>query len=171
MDWIKEKIVYKNSLIWQGIINWMLKSTISEEIPAKLLSRDKKTNETIHKQHFKRKMANERNKLSELLHNFQPGFLEPEYEGDHTVKVKQSEIIQSVNLQTAASAFDLSLNMGDYQCEYSRNGATLMLTSSQGHLSLLNWREKELLLEINLKEKISGGTFLHSDEMFALCQP
>jgi hypothetical protein len=46
-----------------------------------------------------------------------------------------------------------------------------MLTSTQGHLSLLNWREKELLLEINLKEKISGGTFLHNDEMFALCQP
>jgi hypothetical protein len=36
----------------------MLKSKQSEEIPAKLLSRDKKTNETVHKQHFKRKMAN-----------------------------------------------------------------------------------------------------------------
>jgi hypothetical protein len=36
--------------------------------------------------------------------------------------------------------------MGDYQCDFSRNGATLMLTSAQGHLALLDWREKDLLL-------------------------
>ena len=61
--------------------------------------------------------------------------------------------------------------MGAYRCAYSRNGATLLLTSSQGHCALLDWREKELLSEVNLKEAIGKGTFLHNDEMFALCQP
>lgn len=74
-------------------------------------------------------------------------------------------------MQTASSAFELELNMGDYFCQYSRNGASLLLASSMGHLSLLDWREKELILEINLKERISGGSFLHNDEMLALCQP
>lgn len=95
-------------------------------------------------------MAHERNKVSELLHHFQPGFLEPEYEGDQTIKVKEKDIIESVNVQTAANAFQLDLNMGDYKCQYSLNGSTLMLTSTQGHLTLLDWREKELLLELNL---------------------
>jgi U3 small nucleolar RNA-associated protein 7 len=79
--------------------------------------------------------------------------------------------LKAVNVQTAANSFELDLNMGDYRSQYSRNGASLLLTSSQGHLALLDWREKDLLLELNLKEKISDATFLHNDEMFALCQP
>ena len=54
-------------------------------------------------------------------------------------------------MQTAANAFELRLDMGDYFSRFSRNGATLMLGSSQGHLALLDWREKELLLELNLR--------------------
>ena len=67
------------------------------------------------------------------------------------MKVREQDIVESVNVQTAVNAFELELSMGDYQCEYSRNGSTLMLTSSQGHLTLMDWREKSLLLEINLK--------------------
>jgi U3 small nucleolar RNA-associated protein 7 len=39
-----------------------------------------------------------------------------------------------------------------------------------GHVALMDWREKELITEINLREKIRCGTFLHSQEMFALAQ-
>ena len=67
------------------------------------------------------------------------------------MKVKQEEIRQAVNLQTASNAFELQLEMGSYRCNYSRNGSTLMLTSNQGHLALLDWREKNLSLELNLK--------------------
>jgi U3 small nucleolar RNA-associated protein 7 len=96
--------------------------------------------------------------------------LEPEYEGDQTVKVKQQDIQEAVNIQTAANAFDLELAMGDYRCHYARNGSSLMLTSTQGHLAVLDWREKSLSMEINLRENIYEGTFLHNDEMMALCQ-
>lgn len=149
----------------------MLKGSVKEEIPVKLLSYDKKVNDSVFKQHFRREAAQQRNKLDLLLHNFQPGFLEPEYEGDQTVKVKQSDIQEAVNIQTAANAFDLDLNMGIYRCKYARNGSSLMLTSSQGHLAVLDWREKNLTLEVNLRESIHDSTFLHNDEMLALCQP
>jgi hypothetical protein len=81
-----------------------------------------------------------------LLHNFQPGFLEPEHEGEQTLRVTQGEIVEAVNVQTAANAFELRLDMGEYFCRYSRNGAALMVGSSQGHLAVLDWREKDLLL-------------------------
>jgi U3 small nucleolar RNA-associated protein 7 len=84
--------------------------------------------------------------------------------------VTEKDIVNSVNVQTSVNAFELDLNMGDYQCSYSKNGASLMLTSSQGHLAILDWREKELTLELNLKEKILDSTFLHNDEMLALSQ-
>jgi hypothetical protein len=47
------------------------------ELPAHLLSKDKKLNSAIHRQHILKQTTQERNKLSQLLHNFQPGYLEP----------------------------------------------------------------------------------------------
>lgn len=149
----------------------MLKPSAPSQVPASVLSKDKKTNEAVQRHHFKKQVSQQRNKLSELLHNFQPGFLEPEHEADQTLKVSQQDIRAAVNVQTAAHAFELDLAMGDYLCQYSRNGAALMLASSYGHLALLDWREKELTLELNLRERISAGCFLHNDEMVALCQP
>ena len=75
-----------------------------------------------------------------------------------------------VNIQTARYQFSLDLQFGDYQAEYTRNGRTLLLTSNQGHVSLMDWRNKDLVLELHLKEKIRAGKFLHSDELFALAQ-
>lgn len=75
-----------------------------------------------------------------------------------------------MNIQTASYQFDLDLPFGDYRAEYTKNGSTLLLSSSQGHVSLMDWRNKELLLEIHLKEKVRSGKFLHSDELFALAQ-
>jgi U3 small nucleolar RNA-associated protein 7 len=80
-----------------------------DQLPIGLFSKDKKTNDNIQRHHFRKQVAAQRNKLSELLHNFQPGFMEPEHEGDRTVKVTQDEILDAVNLQTAANAFELKL--------------------------------------------------------------
>jgi U3 small nucleolar RNA-associated protein 7 len=66
-------------------------------------------------------------------------------------------------VQSAANAFELELEMGRYRCGYSRNGKTLMLASSQGHVALMDWREKDLLLELNLREEIHACTFMHND--------
>jgi len=53
----------------------MLKGATKEEIPANLLSKDKKVNDTLFKQHYRKEAAQNRNKLDLLLHNFNPGFL------------------------------------------------------------------------------------------------
>ena len=47
------------------------------QLPVHLLSRDKKLNSAIERQHLLKQTTAERNKLSQLLHNFQPGYLEP----------------------------------------------------------------------------------------------
>lgn len=60
--------------------------------------------------------------------------------------------------------------MGAYHCEYSHNGATLLLHSSMGHTCLVNWRDKVPLLELNLRENITHAKFLHNDEMFGMVQ-
>ena len=53
----------------------MLKDIKKEEIPANLLSKDKKVNDTILKQHYRKEAAKNRNKLDLLLHNINQGFL------------------------------------------------------------------------------------------------
>ena len=46
----------------------------------------------------------------------------------------------------------------------------MLLTSSKGHLAIMDWRNKDLKLEINLKEQIRDATFLHSEELLACVQ-
>jgi U3 small nucleolar RNA-associated protein 7 len=72
-------------------------------------------------------------------------------EGECTAKVTQKQIEDMVNVQTCNNSFDLQLAMGSYRCGYSRNGSTLMLASSMGHTCLINWRDKEPILDINLR--------------------
>jgi U3 small nucleolar RNA-associated protein 7 len=96
-----------------------------------------------------------------LMSKAEPGYMEAD-EGEQTFKVKQQQLQKLVNIQTASYQFDLDLLFGDYRVEYTRNGSTMLLTSSQGHVSMLNWRNKDLLLEIHLKEKVRAAKFLHS---------
>lgn len=86
------------------------------------------------------------------MHNFKPGYIEVDQKkGEETLRVKQSEIKDIVNIQTAANMFDLELPFGSYRSTFSRNGSSLLLTSSIGHTAIINWRDKEPILEINLQ--------------------
>lgn len=139
------------------------------DLPKQLLSKDKKLNAQIEHSHIQQKKRSYANKLLGLMGRAEPGYLEAE-EGEQTLKLKQKQLGELVNIQTASYQFNLELPFGDYQVDYTRNGSTLLLTSSQGHVSLMDWRNKDLQLEIHLKEKIRAGRFLHSHEMFALAQ-
>jgi U3 small nucleolar RNA-associated protein 7 len=112
-----------------------------EPLPPRLLLRDKKTNTLITSQYHRNKLKQERTKISALLHNFQPGYMQAE-DGEETLKVTQSQMKDLVNIQTASNIFDLDLPLGRYQCEYSPNGSTLALTSSMGHVCVVDWRTK-----------------------------
>lgn len=50
---------------------------LNNQLPTHLLSNDKKLNSAIQRQHLLKQSTQERNKLNQLLHNFQPGYLEP----------------------------------------------------------------------------------------------
>lgn len=117
----------------------------SETVPTRLLSRDKKSNEVITNQFYRSKVRQERSKINALMHNFKPGFIEAE-EGEETLKVSQQTVRDLVNLQTAANMFDLDLAMGRYKCQYSLNGSSLLLSSSLGHVCIVNWRDKTPVL-------------------------
>ena len=52
-----------------------------EELPSHLFSKNKKTNQQLEKHYYKSKIKQERNKLSNYLHNYEPGYMEPEHDG------------------------------------------------------------------------------------------
>ena len=44
----------------------------------------------------------------------------------------------------------------------------MLLASSMGHISLLDWQKKDLITEFHVKEKIRDVKFLHEENMFAV---
>ena len=64
--------------------------------------------------------------------------------------------------------FELDLNDNPYLCKYSNNGGNLLLASIKGHLSLMEWKNKNLLFEIDLKDKVNDVTFLNTQNMLAI---
>jgi U3 small nucleolar RNA-associated protein 7 len=84
--------------------------------------------------------------------------------------VGQEEIRLAVPQQAACLAFRLALSWGRYDLAYTRTGSHLLLAGSRGHVALLNWRDKDLVLERNLEEKVRCGVFLQHEGLFALAQ-
>lgn len=102
----------------------------------------------------------------------EPGFLEAE-EGERTHKVKQSELktlLPSYNarLVRTIQIFDLKLNYGPYEIDYTPNGANMLMGGRQGHLALLRWKDGKILTEFNVKELVRDVKFLHNELLFAV---
>lgn len=64
--------------------------------------------------------------------------------------------------------FDLKLDWGQYKIDYTSDGNHLLLGGSKGHLAVMNWKEKKLATEIQVKESIRDVQFLHDSKMFAV---
>lgn len=67
-------------------------------------------------------------------------------------------------------AFQLDLNFGDYQVDFSRDGRFLALAGSKGHVAVLEWKHKKLLCEFNTYEKNRAVKFLESERLYAVAQ-
>jgi U3 small nucleolar RNA-associated protein 7 len=63
---------------------------------------------------------------------------------------------------------NLDLDHGQYMINYSRNGKNLLMAGSHGHLSLLEWQNKKLVVEFDVKEKIYDTAFIQGDNLFAV---
>ncbi|XP_038540769.1 WD repeat-containing protein 46 [Canis lupus familiaris] len=107
---------------------------------------------------------------SELLLAEEPGFLEGE-DGEDTAKICQAEIVEAVDIASAAKHFDLNLRQfGPYRLNYSPVGRHLAFGGHRGHVATLDWVTKRLMCEINVMEAVRDIRFLHSEALFAVAQ-
>ncbi|MBZ3887560.1 WD repeat-containing protein 46 [Sciurus carolinensis] len=107
---------------------------------------------------------------SELLLAEEPGFLEGE-DGEDTAKIRQADIVEAVDIASAAKHFDLNLRQfGPYRLNYSRTGRHLALGGRRGHVAALDWVTKKLMCEINVMEAVQDIRFLHSEALLAVAQ-
>lgn len=107
---------------------------------------------------------------SQLLLAEEPGFLEGE-DGEDTAKIRQADIVEAVDIASAAKHFDLNLRQfGPYRLNYSRTGRHLAFGGRRGHVAALDWVTKRLMCEINVMEAVRDIRFLHSEALLAVAQ-
>lgn len=107
---------------------------------------------------------------SQLLLAEEPGFLEGE-NGEDTAKICQADIVEAVDIASAAKHFDLNLwQFGPYRLNYSRTGRHLAFGGRRGHVAALDWVTKRLMCEINVMEAVRDIRFLHSEALLAVAQ-
>lgn len=88
-----------------------------------------------------------------------------------TFKLKQKEIKQNVDLNTVRNMMNLSLtNFGPYNVTYSRNGRDLLLCGAKGHVASMNCHTMRSNAELQLREDVHHGIYLHNETFFALAQ-
>jgi len=97
------------------------------------------------------------------------GYMIPE-DGEKTLKISQDYLKENLPKFNKDNIFDLELNYGPYYIDYSFNGSYLLIAGERGHVSIFNWREKDLICEFNVNEKIRNAKFLQNETMIAVAQ-
>jgi hypothetical protein len=115
------------------------KYRVGERVPTKHVS-DKKVKATLKEtQNLAEEAARAAAKHERWLANEEPGVLEAD-EGEKTYQYQQRDIVNNVDMNAAKKAFDLDVpGTGRYYVDYSRNGRELLLGSSEGALTMMEW--------------------------------
>ena len=107
---------------------------------------------------------------NQLFNTEEYGFIETETERERTLKVTQAELKKTLPMQNAHDIFDLRLkDFGPYSgLSVTRNGQYVLLGGRKGHLAMLEWKRKSLLMEFQAKDKVRDVCFLQNHHMFAV---
>lgn len=98
-----------------------------------------KTQSKLERAKAQEEEASVRAARAELLLAEEPGFLVGE-DGEDTAKILQTDIVEAVDIASAAKHFDLNLRQfGPYRLNYSRTGRHLALGGRRGHVAALDW--------------------------------
>lgn len=136
------------------------------------MGKDKKLNAMLEKQSVLKEETKTRLKEQAQIFNTEDrGFLEVEQERERTLKVNQGQLKELLPVQAAQNIFDLTLQeYGPYAFDVTRNGRHLLLGGKKGHLSLLDWKRKDLVSEFQAKQLIRDVKFLQNEQMYAVAQ-
>ena len=133
--------------------------------------KDKKLRSNLKQLEHRYKDAAYKARDAEILHENQPGLLEPETDLEKTWRVRQEDLVEELPVQTAKKGFELKLEeMGPYVAEYTRNGRELLLAGKKGHIATMDWRGGTLGCEMQLGETIKDVKWLHNNQLFATAQ-
>ncbi|XP_050428715.1 WD repeat-containing protein 46 [Adelges cooleyi] len=97
------------------------------------------------------------------------GYVIPE-PGEKTTKITQTQLANSVDVTSAQKHFDLCLDFGPYDIDYSLNGRQLLIGGRKGHVAAMDWVTKYLMCEINVMEEVYDVKWLHNENLFSVAQ-
>lgn len=108
---------------------------------------------------------------TDMLLQEEAGYLEADGPMERTMKFKQDDIANVVDVSTANKKFDLNLpEFGPYTLSYSRNGRKLLIGGRKGHVAAMDWRLGKLDCELFLNETVNAVKYFHNDQYFAVAQ-
>lgn len=137
--------------------------------PAFLRTSDKKLKDKLSKAFLKQRI---RRQALTALTKYRTDDAQPVVElepHEHMLQFRQEHLKPVLSIQNASQVYRLDLTPGDYCLDYSTNGRHLLLANAAGHAAVLDWKRKDLLCELNLRERVSACKFMHLN-FFALAQ-
>lgn len=88
---------------------------------------------------------------------------------EHMLQFRQEHLKPLLSVQNQSQVYKLELFPGEFVLDYSNNGRNLLLSGTSGQTALLDWKHKNLLCELQLKEPVRACKFMHLN-FFALAQ-
>lgn len=112
---------------------------------------------------------------TELLLPHDSGFLEADGAMERTFKVRQDQLKEMVDLQSAKKIFDITLPAADgpFRARYTRTGRHVLLGGERGgQLAGFDWQTGKLRFEMNLEadEVVHDISWLQNETFFAAAQ-
>lgn len=110
-----------------------------------------------------------KNASTEILLPAETGFIESEEK--KVFKIKQVELRERLDMNTARNMFDLHLTkFGPYKTKYSRNGRYMIFGGKKGHVAVMDCQKTTVGTELQLQESVYDVQYLHNETMFAVAQ-